>query len=218
MKTRYSLAIAFLGIILSSCLNSDQAEVVSENMTSKDEKKQVKLNIHLPVVLDSTDYLVYPVGEAIESETSNRFLYKSRDDYSYYLKNLIFEDTQTGKTHLLADKNLKIESFQRLTDPKNRPTDVILYEIVDDDSSEKQRYTATYLSGIDGKNFTRISPEDEIILDYKFILNTDKLYFLTKKKSESENPNVATTIWTVDLGNFKTEKILIKEMNKVLSN
>lgn len=222
MRLKDFLVIIFLGILLSSCTEKDKVSGTSENQTEHVKSEQEALNIHLPVVLDSTDYLVYPVGQPVLLETSKRFSYKKTDNYNNYLQNLIFENTATGETQLLTNKNLKIQSFQLLFedsypsgDEKISYSDVILYRLADGNTIEKQQYSATYLSKIDGTNFTRISPGDSYITNYKYIKDTNRLYFHTKKKTDADNYQAPIKLWAVDLENFKTEAILTSELEKI---
>ncbi|PID69251.1 MAG: hypothetical protein CR989_02705 [Flavobacteriales bacterium] len=199
-----------------SCKNTKKQDssLNNDNLVKTNDNNTNKPIIYLPVILDSTDYLVYPVGKPIQLEASKMFSYRSNNDYNNSLQNLIFEDTHTGKTHILSDKKLKIKSFSLLADNNydtsnkdsiSNSSQVILYQLEDEDSTERQPFIATYISQINGKNFTRLPPLDAVIVDYKYVRELNKLYFQTKKKALINDADAISALWSVNLTDFKPE-------------
>ncbi|PKB43309.1 hypothetical protein AX016_1503 [Cellulophaga sp. RHA19] len=191
-----------LTLLISSCdkkviekqteLKSNQQEIInSENKKIAD----------LPFQIDSitTQILIHPII-SIDKDSEkyiNRSSYKNNNiinqGISQYgdvingnIVNLKFEALNTNKLIALSSKDIKITSITFLRDIYNETNkEILLYSITDTDTNyDKQidhKDEATlYISYIDGSKFKRLSlTTKDIVHQYKFTLNKQRLYFNT---------------------------------------
>jgi len=217
------LAVSLL-ILLTSCRqnNSENSSRKSSDRPLKssiaDVKKEEnakKLTINLPVKLDSSAYLIYPIGElstAVENR-SFKSSYKSEDRYNGYLTNLIFQNIYTDKTHFLTRNTIKIMAYEQLFNTQRVSEKIILYQVIDNFPEDEGMLTfnSLYLGTNDGKLFQKISKANEHVTDWKYIPETKKVYFKTIEDTDQNNEfNTLDKehIYSVSLQNFKVINIL----------
>jgi len=224
-KTIFMLAVSLL-ILLSSCRqnNSENSSHRSfenplkssvTNTNKEAEKEDVKkLTINLPVKLDSSAYLIYPIGELSTKQSSSfKSSYRSEDRYSGYLTNIIFQNIYTDKTHFLTKNIVKITAYEQLYTTQRVSEKIILYQVIDNFPKDEDALTfkSLYLGTNDGKLFQKVSKANEHVTDWKYIPETKKVYFKTIEDTDKNNElnNTDTEhIYAVSIQDFKVINIL----------
>jgi len=101
------------------------------------------------------------------------------EEVTGYLRNVKFQKVGEDSLHVLTDKVLMIERMSYLKSKK-----MIVYVLADADTNQDLKVDSDdikslYLSTDMGKNFTKISPDVQELIDWNFIENTNKVYFRT---------------------------------------
>jgi len=213
----------------------------NENIEIKDSLKSnvdSKLIAGLPFKLDSAKTKIFPIAKIklrtekrgiteISSYSGSSFTFFAIGSYDNrefngHLDNLIFENIENGKKHLLTNNKLKIKTFGQLHKNQSIPIKKIVYEIITNDSNkdnelDENDLTNLYLSGIDGENFALISKPNEDLIDWT-LLDENLLYFRTiedsNKNGEMEE-NDTLHIYETNLSKMETVEILKSDLNKL---
>lgn len=246
MKKTFLLLLIILTISCSEKENEkkivyDNDNTQNENIETKDTLKsniESKLIAGLPFKLDSAKTKIFPIAKIklqnekrgitkIGSYSGSSFTffaigsYNNREYYGH-LDNLIFENIENGKKHLLTNNKLKIKTFGQLHKNQSTPIKKIFYEIITNDSNkdnelDENDLTNLYISGIDGENFTLISKLNEDLIDWT-LLNENLLYFRTiedsNKNGEMEE-NDTLHIYETNLSKIETVEILKSDLDKL---
>ncbi|MCF6348586.1 MAG: hypothetical protein L3J20_09855 [Flavobacteriaceae bacterium] len=134
--TRLLMLAVFFTILLTSC-NRNHSEksnhgviinTLKENETKNDGS--FKLTADLPIKLDSSDYIIYPVHKLVNSKYNSKISYRG-SGYENYLDNIIFQNIYTDKTHSLINDKIKIISYEQLYNTKREAEKIIIYQIID---------------------------------------------------------------------------------------
>jgi len=246
MKKTFLLLLIILTISCSE--KENEKKIVYENVNGQIENPKItdtlknnpksKLITGLPFKLDSARTIIFPIAE-IKLRTEKRGItkigsysgssftffaigsYNNREYYGH-LDNLIFENIENGKKHLLTNDKIKIKTFGQLHKNQSIPIKKIIYEIITNDSNKDNKLNENdlenlYVSGINGENLTMISKINEDLIDWTF-LNDNLLYFRTiedsNKNGEMEE-NDTLHIYKTNLTNMETIEILESDLNKL---
>jgi len=246
MKKTFLLLLIILTISCSE--KENEKKIVYENINGQFENPKItdtlknnpksKLITGLPFKLDSASTIIFPIAE-IKLRTEKRKItkigsysgssftffaigsYNNREYYGH-LDNLIFENIENGKKHLLTNDRIKIKTFGQLYKNQSTPIKKIIYEIITNDSNKDNELNENdlknlYVSGINGENLKMISKINEDLIDWTF-LNDNFLYFRTiedsNKNGEMEE-NDTLHIYKTNLKNMETFEILESDLNKL---
>ncbi len=195
--------ISVLSILMFiSCKEEAEKPKLSYNKTDKKQAEQKQdttkiLVASLPIQFDSTDYLIYPVGninsnyewasktyDSRSEETANFNISNSMDnEITGYLQNLKFQKTDSDSLISLTKKPLLIQtvSYLPIIAAKTRQQ-ILVYLLADADTNEDGKLDlndikSLYLSDISGSKFTKISTDIQEVLDWKIIDSKNRLYF-----------------------------------------
>ena len=188
--------ILCLVLFIMSCDEKPQTISHDDSITTEIKKDSSKIEIaDLPILIDSTDYLIHPVGHITEynSKFSN---YKKRRDYTSYSVSRYNNFSISGDFSALKFQHINSEQLTTLTDDIIAITSVhfledirqqtglqfLVYTIRDADTNKDSKLdfndTETlYISTIDGKNLKKLTPEFAQIVDWKVIPKQNRLYF-----------------------------------------
>ena len=204
------LTFGILILVFISCTDEKPKITYPENGTDKIEEIKRDSTVieitDLPIHIDSTQYLIHPIGEfnLYDSRKSGYFSSSNYGSssliistYSNYrisgnLYNLKFENIKTNKIRSLTDKNLIIKSVTFLKDIfDNIEKQILVYRILDKDTNRDKKLddndiSALYISNIDGTNFTKMTSEFKGLIDWKTIPIMNRLYF---RSIEDTNKN-----------------------------
>lgn len=200
MKKLFILCISLASLM--SCDDNDNRKIVQDPKALPELKKDTStIEIaDLPILLDSTNYLIHPIGFY---KTENRYKLgsysSSSSDYDdgfgisvsrggdvfsvNNLTNVSFQHIDSTELMPLTDKIIRITEMSFLKDVyKNSGKTVIIYEVRDFDTNNDQKLDygdvrTLYISNIDGSNFTKLLPDFEDLREWKTILANNRLYF-----------------------------------------
>jgi len=200
----------FILIFLTSCGN-DENPKVSYPENGKFESQELKKDstlieiADLPIHIDSTKYLIHPIGEyeiygsgssyfSSSSYGSGSFSVSGHNRYeiSGNLYNLKFEEIESETTRLLTDKNIRIKSVRFLNEIFEKTNEQFLvYRILDKDTNRDKKLndfdiSTLYISNIDGTNFTKLTAEFHELIDWNALPIKNRLYF---RSIEDSNKN-----------------------------
>jgi hypothetical protein len=106
------------------------------------------------------------------------------------IRNLIFYNRFTGKNYKLMNEKLHIISFS-IHNEFEKP--IIMYHVIKNDFNKDTIYdyrdpVMLYISDLNGKNFTQLSPEKEQYIDYFFYKESNKI--LLKVRTDTDTNKV----------------------------
>ena len=168
-------------------------DVENENL----KYNTINLQFNNPTVLDSSDWVLYPLTLEKLEETENGFKSSSYGRQCAYW-NIAFYNTETKKTRLLSDslkmlinsfspKNNIIQSGQR----SNKNERLIYYSITKTDYNQDEKlnsYDPKYLfvSDLSGQNFKQISPDNFDLIHWETINRTNKILIQVRNDSNKD--------------------------------
>ncbi len=207
---RNFIFLGFVLIFFTSCRNNEKPKVTyienreTENQELKKDSTLIEI-ADLPIHIDSTKYLIHPIGEyKIFTSRSSYFSSSSygsgsfsvsgfsRYEISGNLYNLRFEDIESEQTRLLTDKNIRIKSVQFLHEIFEKTNEQFLvYRVLDKDTNRDNMLndsdiSTLYISNIDGTNFTKLTAEFHELIDWNALPIKNRLYF---RSVEDSNKN-----------------------------
>jgi len=205
------IILLILTIFLISCGNENKPKVIykeSKNAEPTELKKDSTLIeiADIPIHIDSTNYLLHPIGEyKIQSSRGKVYFGSSSygsgsfsvSNYNNFeitgnLHNLKFQRTDSEKLTLLTKKNIRIKSISFLRRVfNNTKKQLLVYLVLDKDTNRDHKLDnddikSLYISNIDGSNFTKLTPEFQELIDWKVLGIKNRLYF---KSIEDTNTN-----------------------------
>ena len=207
---RNILILGILIIVITSCGKNDKPKVIypEDGITKNQELKKDSTLIEiadLPIHIDSTKYLIHPVGEyqiygprgssfSSSSFGSGSFSISGYHGYeiSGNLYNLKFEEIESEKTRMLTDKNIRIKSVRFLDEIFDITKEQFLvYRILDKDTNLDKKLndndiSTLYISNIDGTTFTKLTAEFHELIDWDVLAVKNRLYF---RSIEDSNKN-----------------------------
>ncbi|NJY61778.1 hypothetical protein HC174_03275 [Salinimicrobium sp. CDJ15-81-2] len=192
-----SLSLLFLFLLCISCMDDELRRPLASG--APDGENSTDLSVAgLPVHIDSTHYLIHPVGKIEEREgyygsgSSTSGGLQSGDRIVGNFGNLRFQELNSDAFTGLTDQEVRIQSVEFLRENfENTGKQLLLYKLVDTDTNEDGNLNfkdlrALYISGIDGSDFRRISPAEELLQDYQVLQAVNRLYF---RSMEDVNAN-----------------------------
>jgi hypothetical protein len=202
MKNFSKYSVLALIIILVGCKEeTEKPKVIYEN-TSK-ERSEPKINTSkilvadLPVQMQGTSVLLFPIGEFTVANGTSKTKYSSSERESFvvsnsneyeitgYLSNFKFQQIGSDSLKVLTDKPLLIERVTYLKSIADKTKKQFLVYVLEDMDSNKDGKLDSndikdlYISTIDGSNFKKLSVEFQEFIDWNVIDSQNRLYFRT---------------------------------------
>ncbi|REH54545.1 hypothetical protein C7448_10265 [Tenacibaculum gallaicum] len=224
MRKEVTLIFLFLGIICSSCKSKTKNEANEITVLDK-AKKEIKVDASLikiadlPIHIDSTNYLIHPVGYGNNKEVNKSYFSSSKGGETYHLTgfydneingmmiNLKFQKLGSDKFTSLTKENIQISSVSFLREIFNvTKQQILMYKVIDSDTNDDKKLgyeddISLYLSKIDGTNFIKISPQKQKVINVKELAENKRLYFKTTESIKSEEDKLQIHYFYVDLTN-----------------
>ncbi len=202
MKVVLNIGLMFVFVFLSCNKKETEKPKVSYEAPSKVAEKPkadtTKVEIaDLPIHLQGTRYLLFPIGEVNPSERSktsyesatgrlsSKISNYSENEITGYLRNLKFQAFQSDSLHVLTNQPVLIQSvtyLKTLADKTKQQT--LVYLLADADTNKDNNIDVNdiqtlYLSDISGSHFTKISADFQEVIDWNVIDAQNRLYFRT---------------------------------------
>ena len=204
MKLHSLLACVFAAVFLVSCKEDKQKPKVIYNKgkatpaAKKIDSAQIKV-ADLPINIEGTKYLIYPVGDIRIYDDSNRSYGSSRTNspVSYaisnynrfeitgYFENIKFQHVDSTALRPLTDKKLQIQTVTYLEGVAARTKkQLLVYALVDSDTNQDGKVDANdikslYISDISGAGFKKLSGDVQELVDWNVIDAQSRIYFRT---------------------------------------
>jgi hypothetical protein len=201
------ISLAFV-CTFSSCKKEEvqKPKVIYEN-TSKSKTEvatdSTQMEIaDLPINMEGTNYLIYPIGKLSNNKKGIKSSYESEDSFTIsnygeyqitgFLNNLKFQEIGKDTIYALTDKPIFIETTTYLkTIADKTKQQLLIYTLSDLDTNKDNKLDSDdikslYVSDISGKNFTKLSSDFQELLDWKLIEGKSKLFF---RSIEDTNKN-----------------------------
>tara|TARA_A100000171_G_C2132361_1_gene147604 strand:+ start:1391 stop:2119 length:729 start_codon:yes stop_codon:yes gene_type:complete len=154
----------------------------------------------LPLHFDSTDYLLFPIGEIRVSNRPGGKLYLgsgSSGDISFTasyfsgssftgnLDNVMVQHLDSTNFRPITDKTLKIRNFQFLEATRKKTDQQLVVMTITDRDTNKDGVLndddieSLYLASLNGNTFIKLTFELQELLDWKVLNINNRLYFRT---------------------------------------
>lgn len=205
---RILLLLCLMGL---ACTDQKKPKIVHNTDGSKTMDVAIKDTTSIrmmdfPIHIDSTNYLLHPVGDFVLKDGRNKVLFSSRwyeqanynvarTDGTYIagnLSNILFQTLDSNGIVPLTKKDMNIQYLTFLRDIyKQLNKSYLLYEINDrdtnqDGSIDNNDVSALYLSKLDGSNFTKLTAEGHELLDWKLVSTANRLYYKTIEDTDRD--------------------------------
>jgi hypothetical protein len=204
MKKSILYTINLLFFALISCAEKEEAKpkVVykeKEVVTTEVKRDTTILKVSdLPVYMEGTKYLIFPIGDIRiydgskygsygNSKTNSSISYAisnyNRFEITGYFENLKFQHIDSSKFRTLTDKVLQIQTATYLNTVASKTNKkVLIYTITDADTNGDRKIDANdikslYISGIDGTKFKKLSHDYQELIDWSVVESVNRLYF-----------------------------------------
>ncbi len=208
MKTKCTIISVIAILLLVSCSNEEKPKVIYTNDKTKELKKDSTLIeiADMPIHIDSTKYLIHPIGEYQLYGSRNKGYFGSSNlgsgnfsisNYNKYeitgnLHNLKFQTLDSENLTQLTNKNIRIQTVTFLRNLfDNTGKQILIYRILDKDTNRDNKLDdndikTLYSSNINGSNFTKLTSDFQELIDWKVIDIKNRLYF---RSVEDTNKN-----------------------------
>jgi len=236
MKNFTKYILLSLVVVFVSCKEEAEKPKVIYEDASKDrsEVKAVTEKIlvaDLPVQMEGTSVLLYPIGEFSVSDGSSKTKYSSSERASFtisnaseneitgYLSNFKFQQIGSDSLKVLTDKPVLIERVTYLKSIADKTKKQFLVYILEDMDSNKDGkidendIKNLYISTIDGNNFKKLSVDLQEFIDWNVVDSQNRLYFRT---IEDINKNGAFD--KADKVHYQFVDLLDKELKVIAYN
>lgn len=199
------ITFAALAILFAACKEEEKEKPkVSYDSNAKAKTQSQKADTtsvaiaDLPIHITGTDYLIHPIGDV---RIADRTRYDSGSSgsgaVSYtisnynefeiagYLRNLKFQQTGSDSLKVLTTQSVMIQSATYLKAFADKgKSQLLVYTLADMDTNKDGRIDSSdiktlYISDISGERFTKLSPDMQELIDWKLIVQKDRLYFRT---------------------------------------
>lgn len=202
MKNFSKYSVLALIILLVGCKEeTEKPKVIYEN-TSK-ERSEPKIDTSkilvadLPIQMEGTSVLLFPIGEFSVANGSSRVKYAGSERESFvvsnsseyeitgYLSNFKFQQIGSDSLTVLTDKPVLIERVTYLkTLADKTKKQFLVYVLEDMDSNKDGKLDSNdikdlYISDINGSNFKKLSTDFQELIDWNIIDSQNRLYFRT---------------------------------------
>ena len=198
--SKYSV-LAFILLLVGCKEETEKPKVIYEN-TSK-ERSEPKIDTSkilvadLPVQMEGTSVLLFPIGEFTVANGTSKTKYSSSERESFvvsnsneyeitgYLSNFKFQQIGSDSLKVLTDKPVLIERVTYLKSIADKTKKQFLVYVLEDMDSNKDGKLDSndikdlYISAIDGSNFKKLSVEFQEFIDWNVIDSQNRLYFRT---------------------------------------
>lgn len=189
-------------LLLVSCKEEPKTPKVIYDATNK-ERSQQKIDTSkilvadLPIQMDGTSVLLFPIGEFSVANGSSRVKYAGSERESFvvsnsseyeitgYLSNFKFQQVGSDSLTVLTDKPVLIERVTYLkTFADKTKKQFLVYVLEDMDSNKDGKLDSNdikdlYISDINGSNFKKLSTDFQELIDWNIIESQNRLYFRT---------------------------------------
>jgi hypothetical protein len=199
---KYPFYIALvLGVTLVSCKKEEAPKpkvIYQDTSKAKTEVPEDTTQIEiadLPINMEGTNYLIFPIGTVSGDKKGIKVSYESNTGYtvsnyseyqiSGYLKNLKFQEIGKDTIYALSDANVLIETATYLKSTADKTKkQLMVYTVADMDTNKDSKLDnndikSLYVSEISGKNFTKISVDFQELIDWNVLDSRHRLYFRT---------------------------------------
>lgn len=228
MKLQSLVTAALITIIFSSCTSESSRQQTSPSATKTPNTKAVtiKQNIGLPIPIDSSDYVMYLLGNKNNDVQEYGSFKSSGRDIGYW--NIIFYNVLTKESHLLdADKKMLITSYSvnssssdvdSYNDNITNIGKLIFYKIITTDYDKDGDLNAKdpeylYVTDNNGRGFKQISPNGLQVISWKKIEHTHKVLIDTRADTNNDksfDSDDEMTPYVYDLKTGQLEKVFNK--------
>lgn len=205
MKNILKIALFTAGLLFVSCKEEIEKPKVSYEKPSKNTTKiktdTTQITVaDLPINIEGTKYLLFPIGDlniygsnskslysSSSSDSDVRFTMSNYNDFQLtgYLQNLKFQEIGKDSITKLTKKQVLIQTVTYLKSiaDKNKQQ-YLVYTLADmdtnkDDKLDTNDIKSLYISEISGNNFVKLSTDFQELLDWNLIELSNKLYFRT---------------------------------------
>jgi hypothetical protein len=234
--------LTFLAIGLCACNDKPKGTFVDQTSeldieTTNSKYNTINLQFNNPTVLDSSDWIIYPLTLEEIEETEKGFKSSSYGrQYAYW--NIAFYNTKTKQTRLLSDSlKMLINSVSPNNDAiinseqrDKRNEGLIYYSITTKDFNQDGKLNSDdpkylFISDLSGQNFKKVSPDNFDIIHWQTILETNKILIqarkdINKDKKFDNDDEIVSFIY--DINNQITDQVFSDEFNlmtkKLLDN
>lgn len=212
MKNTTVLYFAILVSLLVSCKEAEEPEKPKVTYQTKKAKLSQKLDstlieiADLPIQMQGTSYLIYPIGDlsiyggegktSYGSSNNDRESFKISNSSEYeitgFLQNLKFQEVGSNTIHALTDKAVLIQTITYLKSVSDKTKQqVLVYTMADLDTNQDNKLDTNdiktlYISDISGNRLTKITPDLDELIDWELIESNNQLYF---RSIEDTNKN-----------------------------
>lgn len=201
MKKYVPYISVLLVVLLYSCKKEEvtKPKVIYENTSKSKTETPVDTSqievADLPINMDGTNYLIYPIGGMAgsgkgikpSSDSGQSFTISNYSEYQItgYLKNLKFQEIGKDTIVSLTDKPVFIQTatyLKSVADKTNQQ--LMVYSLAHMDTNKDGKLDTNdieslYMSTISGQNFTKISTDYQELIDWKIIESKNLLFFRT---------------------------------------
>lgn len=189
-KMKNLISLLFVCLLITSCVDKIERPLASGSQTEP-ATEELKVVPHLPVQIDSTDYLLHPIGKLSErksgyySSGTSAGVYRSSDGISGELTNIKFQKLDSEELLPLTNDRVIISSVEFLRAIfQNTGKAFLLYEVCDrdsngDDELDRKDVSSLYISSINGENFRKLTAEDQNFEEFTIVDEMNRVYFKT---------------------------------------
>ncbi len=202
MKNFLKYSFVLLSSLFIACKEEPKKPKVTYNTSAKPKTEQTTkaTNIvvaDLPIQLEGTSVLLFPVGEFSISDGRNKYDSSydgdqgfkisnySENEITGFLSNIKFQEMGSDSLKVLSDKPVLIERVSYLkTIAEKTKNQILVYTLADMDTNNDEKLDSNdikslYLSEINGNKFTKVSAEFQELIDWNIIESKNRLYFRT---------------------------------------
>lgn len=235
MKTKVGLIVSvFSAVLFFSCkgqeekpkvIYKDEVETPEQQEAVKEKTEDIRI-ADLPLVVGSSSYLIHPVGEVRVYASPSKYGTSKVNQFSYtvsnyvpfeitgYLENLMFQHKDSLEIRPLTNKKIQIQSVVYLnTIAEKLKKNILVYNVFDADTNRDGKIDSNdiktlYISKSSGREFKKLSPYLQELLDWTVIDVQNRLYFRTiedinKNGAFDKNDNI--NYFYIDLTDPKWE-------------
>jgi len=235
MKTKVGLIVSvFSAVLFFSCkgqeekpkvIYKDEVETPEQQEAVKEKTEDIRI-ADLPLVVGSSSYLIHPVGEVRVYASPSKYGTSKVNQFSYtvsnyvpfeitgYLENLMFQHKDSLEIKPLTNKKIQIQSVVYLnTIAEKLKKNILVYNVFDADTNRDGKIDSNdiktlYISKSSGREFKKLSPYLQELLDWTVIDVQNRLYFRTiedinKNGAFDKNDNI--NYFYIDLTDPKWE-------------
>jgi hypothetical protein len=201
MNTFFKCILFVITISLIGCKKAETPKVIYDGVKST-ELNVVKVDTSsikvadLPIFMDGTKYLIYPVGDirvyddyskSYGSSKTNQVSYAisnyNRFEITGYFDNLKFQHIDSTSVLPLTHKKIQIQTVTYLnTIAEKSKKQILVYTLVDSDTNKDGKVNqndikSLYVSLVDGTSFVKLSLDLQELIDWNIIEVQNRLYF-----------------------------------------